>query len=235
MGAAVLGVIGGAVWLLGSHEPDEIPVAAPVSTGSRLQASFLQFDVPTWAAYAEVIVIGRVQATQSSSRGVTLSKSRRAQLRAEGYTDSEVDSWVRFEESIVHTTSVVRISEMLKGDLAGDTVEVRHRGGVYGGHKTTADGFPQLLPGREYLLVLARTFDGAWEVANAYEISKGVATSTMGGRIEGWPLDDLVALIRQHVNDPNPFAVAETAESTTAPEPSPAAAPADEASHTTAP
>lgn len=230
--AALAAVLGGLFWFVGGREAAELPAGVAVSSESTVEASFAELDVPTWTALADAIVIGRVQGAQTASKGVKLSRERRAELRSEGYTDAEIDSWVGFEESLVYTTSVVRISETLKGDLTGETVEVRHRGGVYGGHKTSAEGFPQLLPGREYVLVLGWTFDGAYQVAYAYEISKDVATSTLGGKTESWPLDELVALIKQHADDPNPFTAA---ESTTTPEPAPAAEPAYEASQTTAP
>lgn len=237
IGVAVLTVLGGALWLLGTREAVESPVSAPVSSGSTADAMWpADLDIATEVAITDVCVIGRVQGAQSSFKGVTLSKERRTELRAEGYTDAVIDSWVEFEDFVVYTRSEFRISETLKGDFSpGDTVEVRHRGGVYQGETSLASDFAQLQPGREYVVLLSMTFDGDYEVADAWEVQNGIATSTLSGRVRSMSFDELIELIRQHANDPSPFTVAEAVESTTAPEPAPVAAPADETSQTTAP
>jgi len=234
---SLLAILLGGVWLLGSQNATEPPVSASATSDSELNALWPDdLDMATEAAIADAIVIGRVQGAQTAAKGVKLSKERRTELKSQGYTDAEIDAWLGFEDYVVHTRSVFAIGEVLKGDYApGDTVKVRHRGGVYEGHKTSAEGFPQLHPGREYVLLIGMAFNGEYEVVDAWEIHQGMATSSLGGRTRSMSLEELVALIKQHANYPNPFAVSETAESTTAPEPAAAATPADEASQTTAP
>lgn len=233
-GVSLLAVLVGTVWLLGSQNAAKLPVCVPATSDSELYALWPDdLDMATEAAIADAIVIGCVQGAQAAAKGVKLSKERRAELKSEDYTDTEIDAWVGFEDYVVHTRSVFAISEVLKGDYApGDTVEVRHRGGVYEGHKTSADGFPQLRPGRDYVLFFGMAFNGEYEVVDAWEVHQGTATSSLGGRTRSMPLEDLVVLIRQHADDPNPFIAAESAA---VPEPAPFTVPTVEASRTTAP
>lgn len=174
-------------------------------TSATVQASFAAMSLPEAIASADAIVLGRVDQPPWTSRGVQVSQWGRERQRALGMTDEEIDRQARRFDDIVYTNSRFQIERALKGDFPDGWVEVRCYGGQFRGYRLHAPGFPQLQPGVRCVVFLGRAFDGGYEPVAVYAIAGQMASTDHQGRHDRMPLDQLIAEIEAHRDDPNPF------------------------------
>lgn len=177
----------------------------PVETTTTVLASWPQMDLPTSVATADAVVIGEVVDGQWTSRGVQMSEWGRNRQRDLGYSDADIQGLVDNFSGYVYTHSRLRVSRSLKGDFPDGTVEVLTTGGQFKSHACVAPGFPQLHPGTRYILFLARAFYGGYEPVEVYEVHGDRAVSTTVWRKDNMRVEDLLAIIDQHKDDPFPW------------------------------
>lgn len=198
--------IGGFAWFASTRDtPGPADSSRPVRTTTTVQAEFLAMDLPMSIASADAIVVGRVDGKQWTSRGVQMSEWGRARQRGLGYSDADIEEQVSLFEHYVFTRSRFKIDRTLKGALPDGVVEIWCVGGEFEGHRLEALGYPQLRPGRQYVVFLGRGFDGAYGPTAVYEVRGGRATTTDQGRNDDMPVEELFAIIEEHKDDPFPW------------------------------
>jgi len=203
LGLAAVAFGASALWRNSGAQPADGPVQGNAA------ATFVQLDLPDAVANADVIVLGTVVRDLPSERGIRLDAAMREQLRADGRTDSEIDDRVGEFSDWVYTTSVVAAEDVLKGDCATGTIEVRNIGGEVAGYVFKADGFPRLVVGEREIVFLGLAWDGTYEPLAVYSIRGESASTTDQGRDDTIPVSELLGIIRSHGGDSMPMTPAE--------------------------
>lgn len=171
--------------------------------------TFLELDLPGSIASADLIVLGSVARELPSRRGLAVSTEARARLKSMGRSDAEIDSQAQEFRDWVYTPSVFQIEQVLKGEFSQATVEIRNVGGSADGVTLKSDDFPQVAGGGQRIVFLGTTWDGTYEPLAVYRVQSGMASTRDQGRKENMPVDELLATIEKHRNDPSPFKAAE--------------------------
>src|SRR5687767_10817736 len=138
----------------------------------------MSFKVPIALLIAGVLV-------HSSVYGATFVVPRDHDLvrRAEAIVvGSAVESTARLNASGgIETVTRFAVDEAIKGELAGQIIDIVEPGGVLDDRATIIPGVPQFQKGRRALLLLTRTGDHQWSVT---EIALGKFSFQRGRRGE---------------------------------------------------
>lgn len=175
----------------------------------QVAGTFLELDLPSSIAGADLIVLGSVARELPSRRGLGVSKEARTRLKSIGRSDAEIDSQAREFSDWVYTPSVFQIEQVLKGEFSQAIVEIRSVGGSADGVTLMSDEFPRVAAGGQQVVFLGTTWDGAYEPLAVYRVQDGKASTRDQGRKDNMPVDELLATIEKHRNDPSPFKAAE--------------------------
>lgn len=193
------------LWSVSAASNRQSDADAVPDTTTTVLASFAAMDLPMGIASAEAIIVGQVDGQQWTSRGVQMSEWGLERQRGLGYSDAEIEDLVGRFSGYVYTHSLFRVDRTLKGDFPDGEVEIWCTGGDFEGHRCEAPGFAQLHPGPQYILFIGRAFYGGYVPLAVYEVRDGRATSTSQGRNDDMTVEELLAIIDEHKDDPFPW------------------------------
>lgn len=162
-------------------------------------------DRSTAIARADAIVLGTAKILRTE-RGRSIGAEEREALREKGMRDADIDNQESSLQNEVYTTWAFTVEEALKGEVP--TGELRVRTSVLaprGGEVMPSAGYPQLTPGVRQVVFLHRGLDGVYSPVAVYAITGRMASTNDQGRRDNMLLTDLLAEIRAHKGDPDPW------------------------------